>query len=60
MKPEVGTLPPTAKEAEAAGAMKSLNVGATSICGGKRLLGMVTDRDLVVRVMVEHCNPQTG
>jgi CBS domain-containing protein len=59
MTPQVVTLSPTAKAAQAAEAMKSLNVWAIPICDGKRLLGMVTDRDLVVRVMAEHRNPET-
>lgn len=58
MTAEVVTLSPTAKATQAAEAMKSLNVGAIPICDGKRLLGMVTDRDLVVRVMAEHRNPE--
>jgi CBS domain-containing protein len=59
MTADVVTLAPTAKVTEAAEAMKSLNVGAIPICDGRRLLGMVTDRDLVVRVMAEHRNPET-
>lgn len=59
MTPDVVTLSPTSKATQAAEAMKSLNVGAIPICDGKRLLGMVTDRDLVVRVMAEHRNPET-
>lgn len=59
MTPDVVTLSPTAKVTEAAEAMKSLNVGAIPICDRTRLLGMVTDRDLVVRVMAEHRNPET-
>jgi CBS domain-containing protein len=43
MTPEAVTLSPTAKAAQAAKAMKSLNVGAIPIRDGKRLLGMVTD-----------------
>jgi len=58
MTREVATLPATAKATQAAETMKSLNVGAIPICDGKRLLGMVTDRDLVVRVMAEHLSPE--
>jgi CBS domain-containing protein len=59
MTHDVVTLAPTAKVTQAAEAMKSLNVGAIPICDGGRLLGMVTDRDLVVRVIAEHRNPET-
>lgn len=34
---------------EAAQAMAEIDAGALPVCDGKRLLGMVTDRDLVVR-----------
>ena len=59
MTPDDVTLSPTAEAIQATKAMKSLNVGVIPICDGKRLLGMVTDRDLVVRVMAEHRNPET-
>jgi CBS domain-containing protein len=59
MTHDVVTLAPTSKVTQAAEAMKSLNVGAIPICDGGRLLGMVTDRDLVVRVIAEHRNPET-
>ncbi len=34
---------------QAAQAMEELNVGALPVCEGDRLVGMVTDRDIVVR-----------
>jgi CBS domain-containing protein len=34
---------------QAAQAMEELNVGAVPVCDGDRLVGMVTDRDIVVR-----------
>jgi CBS domain-containing protein len=33
--------------------MKKLNVGAIPICEGENLLGMITDRDIVVRAVAE-------
>ncbi|OZM58473.1 CBS domain-containing protein [Lottiidibacillus patelloidae] len=33
--------------------MKQLNVGAIPICEDEHLLGMITDRDIVVRAMAE-------
>ena len=37
--------------------MKNLDVGAIPVCEGENLLGMVTDRDLVLRVMADGRNP---
>lgn len=34
---------------EAARAMESLNVGALPVCEGPRVIGVITDRDIVVR-----------
>jgi CBS domain-containing protein len=38
---------------EAARKMKSLDVGSLPVCDGQRLVGMVTDRDIVVRALAE-------
>ncbi|HEX2243418.1 MAG TPA: CBS domain-containing protein [Gammaproteobacteria bacterium] len=44
---------------EAARKMAQLNVGALPICGqDNRLKGMLTDRDIVVKVVAEGRNPQ--
>jgi CBS domain-containing protein len=44
---------------EAARKMLQLNVGALPICGqDNRLKGMLTDRDIVVKVVAEGRNPQ--
>ncbi|MBL0423242.1 CBS domain-containing protein [Ramlibacter sp. AW1] len=45
----VRTLAPTDSVVQAAQAMDELNVGVIPVCDGDRLLGMVTDRDIVVR-----------
>lgn len=37
----------------AAQAMRELNVGALPVCDGERLVGMVTDRDMVLRGLAE-------
>ncbi|HEV8328618.1 MAG TPA: CBS domain-containing protein [Nitrospiraceae bacterium] len=44
--------------AEAALKMKYLNVGAIPVCDGERLCGMVTDRDLVVRIVAKGLDPK--
>jgi CBS domain-containing protein len=47
-----------AKAAEAALKMKYLDIGAMPVCDGERLCGMVTDRDLVVRVVAKGLDPK--
>lgn len=45
---------------DAAKKMRDLNVGALPICGeDDRLKGMITDRDIVVRVIAEGRDPST-
>jgi CBS domain-containing protein len=51
MSRDVKVLPPNATLQQAAQQMKVLDVGALPICDGERLLGMVTDRDIVVRAI---------
>lgn len=45
----VRTLSPTDTVLQAAQLMDELNVGVIPVCDGDKLLGMVTDRDIVVR-----------
>jgi CBS domain-containing protein len=54
----VKTIPPSAAIDEAASLMKSLNVGAIPVCDGQRLKGIVTDRDIVLRVVAEKRDPR--
>lgn len=51
MTPSVDIISPNATTADAARKMKDLDVGAIPVCDGEKLLGMITDRDLVLRVM---------
>ena len=44
---------------EAAAKMKSLNVGSLPVCEGDRPVGIVTDRDIVVRAISEGRDPRT-
>jgi CBS domain-containing protein len=45
---------------EAASKLAKLNVGAMPICGeDNRLKGMLTDRDIVVKVLAEGRNPES-
>src|ERR1041384_2509567 len=41
----------------AAKLMNELDVGALPICDHDRLVGMLTDRDIVVRCVAEGCDP---
>jgi len=43
---------------KAAQAMEELNVGAIPVCEGDRLVGMVTDRDIVVRCVARALDPK--
>ena len=49
MTREVRTLRPDDTVVQAAQTMDELNVGVIPICDGDKLVGMVTDRDIVVR-----------
>jgi CBS domain-containing protein len=51
MTPSVRTLPAAATAEEAAQEMAHYNVGALPVCEGESIIGMITDRDLVVRCM---------
>ena len=53
MTPYVESMSSESTVQDAAMKMKDLNVGAIPVCDEGVLLGMVTDRDLVVRVVAE-------
>lgn len=53
MTQNVEVIEPDASLREAARKMKSLDVGSLPVCDGQRLVGMVTDRDIVVRAVAE-------
>jgi CBS domain-containing protein len=44
---------------EAARKMKSIDVGPLPVCDGERLVGMITDRDIIVRATAEGRDPKT-
>lgn len=60
MTPHVEVISPHASLEEAAEKMKSLNVGVIPVCENDRLVGVVTDRDIVVRVLAEKHDPKTA
>lgn len=49
MTRDVRTMSPQDSVVDAARCMDELNVGVIPVCEGERLVGMVTDRDIVVR-----------
>ena len=55
----VEVLHPSMTIDQAAERMKALDVGALPVCDGNRLQGMLTDRDIVLRVVAEHRNPES-
>jgi CBS domain-containing protein len=55
----VRSMSPTDSVAKAAQAMDELNVGVIPVCDGEKLVGMVTDRDIVVRGIARECDMKT-
>ena len=53
----VRTLSPTDTVVLAAQAMEELDIGALPICDGSRIVGMVTDRDIVLRGIAQDLAP---
>ena len=53
----VRTLGPQDSVVLAAQAMEELDIGALPVCDGQRILGMVTDRDIVVRGVAQDLAP---
>src|SRR5687767_6570578 len=51
MSRDVQVLHPQASLRAAAEQMRALDVGAIPVCDGERLVGMITDRDIVVRAV---------
>lgn len=51
------TARPDMTAADAAGLMRSFDVGAIPLVNGDELVGLVTDRDLVVRVLAHRADP---
>ncbi len=57
LTPDVETVTPDTRLHEVARKMKELNVGSVPVCSGKRLLGMITDRDITIRATAEGRDP---
>jgi CBS domain-containing protein len=57
MTRQVEVIHPDRTLEEAAEKMKALDVGVIPVCDGDRLVGMLTDRDIVTRVIAEKRDP---
>jgi CBS domain-containing protein len=55
----VRSMAPNDTVAKAAQAMDELNVGVIPVCEGEKLVGMVTDRDIVVRGVAQEFDLKT-
>lgn len=53
----VETVAPDASLQQAAAAMEALGVGSLPVCDGRRLVGAITDRDIVVRGVAAGLSP---
>ena len=59
MSTDVTVIEPQQSLRVAAQLMKQLDVGSLPVCNGKRLLGMLTDRDIAVRAVAEGLAPDS-
>ena len=57
MTRDVEVVHPDATVEEAAEKMEALNVGPLPVCDGRRLVGMITDRDITVRAVAAGVGP---
>jgi CBS domain-containing protein len=57
MTESVQTISPDMNALDAAGLMRSEDVGVLPVVKGDELLGLITDRDLVIRVLADRQNP---
>ena len=58
MTRDVTVVTPTDSVQRAAQIMDELDVGALPVCDGRRIIGMVTDRDLTVRIAAQGKSPE--
>ena len=59
MTPDVEVVHPDATLKEAAETMSRLDIGPLPVCDGERLVGMLTDRDITIRITAQGCAPNT-
>ena len=54
----VTAVPPDTPLSQAAQAMRDEDIGAVLVCAEDRLVGLVTDRDITLRVVADGADPQ--
>lgn len=57
MTRNVEIIAPSDNVQEAAKKMESLNVGSLPVCDSRRLVGVITDRDIAIRAVAKGQNP---
>jgi CBS domain-containing protein len=60
MTPNPKTVGPSSPVIEAARIMQTEGVGPVPVVEGERLVGMITDRDITIRVVAEGKDPQSA
>lgn len=60
MTRNVAVIPPDASLQRAAELLRDLDLVALPVCHGSRLMGMITDRDIVVRAVAQGLSPTTA
>jgi CBS domain-containing protein len=60
MTPGVEIVAPDASLQQAAAAMEAMGVGSLPVCDSQRLVGTITDRDIVVRGVAAGLSPVDG
>jgi len=58
LTPEPQCIGPDDSLAEAADKMKNLDVGFLPVCKNQRVMGVLTDRDVVIRAVAENLDPK--
>jgi CBS domain-containing protein len=59
MTTDVEVIAPTGTVFDAAKKMRDLDIGVLPVCDGKRLVGMITDRDVTIRAIAEAHDPNS-
>jgi len=57
MTQNVEVVKPQTRVSEVAERMKHMDVGSLPVCDGRRMVGMITDRDITLRVVAEGRDP---
>jgi CBS domain-containing protein len=60
MKKQVEVVEPDTSLCEAARKMSAHNVSMLPVCDGRRVVGLLTVRDLTIRATSQGCDPHTG